>query len=86
MATTLNVTELAARLDTTPRTARKFLRATFEKEDQPGKGGRWSIEAKQVRSLTAKFKTWQDEHTRPVAEEDDVPETDDELYEALDNA
>lgn len=73
---TINVTELAEKLETTPRTARKFLRAVTEKDDQPGKGGRWSIEKGQVRSLTKKFQTWQDEHTRtPEVPEDDEPET-----------
>ena len=75
MATTLNVKDLADKLDTTPRTARKFLRAVTEKDDQPGKGGRWQIAGKDVRGLTAKFKTWQDEHTRtPEVPNDDEPD------------
>lgn len=55
-ATTLNIADLATRLDTDPRTARKFLRSITPADAQPGKGSRWSIEAKQVRSLQAQFK------------------------------
>jgi len=54
--TTLNITDLAARLDTDARTTRKFLRTITPADAQPGKGSRWSIEAKQVQSLKAKFK------------------------------
>lgn len=72
---TINVTELAEKLETTPRTARKFLRSITPVEDQPGKGGRWSIEKGQVRTLTKKFKDYQDEHMRvPEVPEDDEPD------------
>lgn len=72
---TLNITELSEQLDTTPRTARKFLRAVTDKEDQPGKGGRWQIEKRDVRGLVKKFQTWQDEHTRtPEVPNDDEPD------------
>lgn len=74
MATILNVTELAETLETTPRTARKFLRSITPVEEQPGKGGRWQIKKADVRSLTKKFATWQDEHTRTP----EVPADDDE--------
>lgn len=55
---TLTVTEFASRIDTTPREARKFLRSVTPADEQPGKGGRWAIEAKAVRSLTSKFAKW----------------------------
>ena len=86
MATILNVTELAETLDTTPRTARKFLRSITPVEEQPGKGGRWQIKKADVRSLTKKFKDYTDEHIRVATVDDasDIPETDDELYAALD--
>lgn len=61
MATILTVTDLAARLDTDARTTRKFLRTITPADAQPGKGSRWSIEAKQVQSLKAKFKKFQAE-------------------------
>jgi len=52
---TINVTDLATELGTDPRTARKFLRTITPKDEQPGKGSRWTIEAKSVRSLKSKF-------------------------------
>jgi hypothetical protein len=52
---TLNPTELADRLGTDARTARKFLRSITPKDAQPGKGSRWAIEAKQVTSLKSQF-------------------------------
>lgn len=72
---TINVTELAEKLDTTPRTARKFLRSITPVEEQPGKGGRWSIQKADVRSLTKKFHEFQTEHMRPEVPEDAVDET-----------
>ena len=82
---TINVQEFAEVLDTTPRTARKFLRSVTPVEKQPGKGSRWQIEKKQVRSLKAQFTKFLEEHTRPVNEAD-TPETDDELEALIDNA
>ena len=75
MATALNVKELAETLDTTPRIARKFLRHVTPVEDQPGKGGRWEIAGKDVRSLTKKFADYQSEHMR-TPEVDDVSDED----------
>lgn len=73
---TLNVKELSEELDTTPRMTRKFLRATYPLEEQPGKGGRWEIQKSQVRGLKKKFQTFTEEHTRTAdVPEDDVPET-----------
>lgn len=72
---TINVTELAEKLGTTGRTTRKFLRSVTPVEDHPGKGGRWSIQKADVRSLTKKFQTWTEEHTRtPEVPDDDQPE------------
>ncbi len=68
---TINVKELSEELGTTPRTARKFLRSVTPVENQPGKGGRWEIERKQLRSLRKQFSTFVEEHTRTV-EVDDV--------------
>lgn len=72
MAQALNVTELSEQLDTTPRIARKFLRSVTPVEEQPGKGGRWSIPKAKVRSLKKAFTDYQTEHMRPVAEDDDI--------------
>lgn len=52
---TITVSELAEVLDTDPRTARKFLRSVTPKDECPGKGSRWEIEKKGVRSLKVKY-------------------------------
>lgn len=58
MSNTLTPKELAARFDTDARTVRKFLRSTEGMDAKVGKGQRWAIEAKQVRSLKARFNRW----------------------------
>lgn len=55
----LSTKELADELKTDARTLRKFLRAVTPKDDQPGKGSRWSIEKRQLRSLRKQFSEWQ---------------------------
>lgn len=60
----IQVTELAQELETTARTARKFLRSITPKDEQPGKGGRWKIEKRDIRSLKKKFIVFQEEHMR----------------------
>lgn len=47
----LTIAELATALDADARTTRRFLRSITPKEQQPGKGGRWAIEKKQLASL-----------------------------------
>jgi len=53
---TITITELATALDTDARTTRKFLRSITDADAQPGKGSRWAIEKREVRSLVSKFK------------------------------
>lgn len=55
----ITVSELATELNTDPRTARKFLRSITPAENHPGKGSRWSIEKREVRSLKSKFAAFQ---------------------------
>ena len=57
---TLTAKDLAGKLDTDPRTVRKFLRSDAKQNgtDTPGKGSRYAIEAKQVRSLQKRFDAW----------------------------
>lgn len=69
---TITVQELALDLDTTPREARKFLRAITPADDQPGKGGRWAIEKRDIRSLKSKFAKYSQER----AEAREVPNDD----------
>ena len=52
---TITVQDLATELGTDGRTARKFLRSITPKDAQPGKGGRWSIEKKDLRSMKSQF-------------------------------
>lgn len=60
MATQLTTTEIATELDTDPRTLRKFLRADAKERNipAPGKGSRWSIEKREMRSLRSRFAKW----------------------------
>lgn len=71
MANTLTPKELAQRFDSDARTVRKFLRSEI---GTVGKGQRWAIEAKQVRSLKAKFAKWDD--ARKTNDTPDEVETD----------
>jgi hypothetical protein len=54
---TLNTTDIAAELGTDPRSLRKFLRADAKVNGTPtpGKGARYAIERKQLRSLKSRF-------------------------------
>jgi hypothetical protein len=67
MPATLTPKELAIKLDTDPKTARKFLRSITPREDQPGKGHRWTIEAKSVNTLKKAFHTWDEERKALIA-------------------
>lgn len=92
---TITVTELALELDTDARTARKFLRSITPKDEQPGKGSRWSIEKREVRSMKSKFakyakaladaKLAKELEAQEVTETDEEP-TDAELQEIADEA
>lgn len=64
----IQVTELAQELETSARTARKFLRSITPKDEQPGKGGRWKIEKRDIRGLKKKFTIFQEEHMRAAEE------------------
>lgn len=67
---TITVSEFATELDTDARTARKFLRSVTDADSQPGKGGRWSIEKREVRSLKSKFAKWGADEATKRAERD----------------
>lgn len=74
--TTLTPKELATRLDTDPRTIRKFLRSEDGMNMKVGKGQRWAIEAKSVRSLKSRFTKWNAELEANRSNNDEVAETD----------
>ena len=60
MTKTLTPKELAVELNSDPRTVRKFLRecARAAEVETPGKGSRWAIESKHVRTLRTGFQRW----------------------------
>jgi hypothetical protein len=74
MATMRTVKEIAQDFETDPRTLRKFLRDTLPLDEQPGKGSRYAIEAKQVRSLKTKFIAWTEARTKPVEDAENATE------------
>jgi len=82
---TMTTKEAAEKLGTNPRTLRKFLRAaTVEAggtigEDTPGKGGRWSLEVKDFRSLQKRFDGWVEAKTKADEAEEVTEVTDDAL-------
>lgn len=55
---TLNTTEVATEFGTDARTLRKFLRSPQGTDSTVGKGARWSIEKRDLRSLRKRFETW----------------------------
>lgn len=64
---TLTPKELADELQSDPRTVRKFLRDHYEQDAHPGKGSRWAIEKKELRSLRSQFSKWQEEKAARAA-------------------
>ena len=72
---TITVQEFATALDTDARTARKFLRSVTPADAQPGKGSRWAIEKRDLRSLTKKFAAYREElATKSLEEPHDAPD------------
>lgn len=70
-----NTAQVAEKLETTPRTLRKFLRADAREQgtETPGKGSRYSIEGKQLASLKKRFNAWTEAQAAKV-EVDEVPD------------
>lgn len=80
---TQTTTALAAALDTTPRTLRKFLRSDESGIDSVGKGARYSLPTakREVNALAKRFNAWgeaqaakkvDDDATAPEAPADDA--------------
>lgn len=76
----LTTTDIAAELNTTPRNLRKFLRFDAKERgiETPGKGSRYSIPRKELRSLRTRFAKWESAQNAKNAEthSDESPETD----------
>ena len=73
---TFTAKEFAAKVDTDARTVRKFLRSHME--ETPGKGSRYAIEGKQLRSLSAAFKKWENDRQIDKEIAEDLQEVSDE--------
>jgi hypothetical protein len=69
---TITTTEFAEMLETTPRNLRKFLRADLANREiaTPGKGSRYAIEKREVKSLTRRFHAWQEAQLAKKSESD----------------
>lgn len=68
---TITPKDLAVKFDSDARTVRKFLRSDAKQNgtETPGKGSRWAIEAKTVRSLQKRFDAWNAARVAEEAEE-----------------
>jgi len=72
-ATIMTTAEVAAEFGTTPRELRKFLRSPEGTDSKVGKGKRWGIEKRQLRSLRTRFDAWT---AAKAPADDDAPSTD----------
>jgi hypothetical protein len=72
MAATITTAELAATIDTTPRTLRKFLRA---EGNGVGKGSRYALPAtkREVAALAKRFAAWHSAQEAAKAARNDAP-------------
>ena len=64
---------VAEKLDTDPRTLRKFLRSDQGMNSKVGKGKRWAIEGKEIAPLKIKFIAWLE--ARNATKTDESPES-----------
>lgn len=67
----ITTAELALELDATPRDTRKFLRSADSGIASVGKGSRYAIEKRDLRSLKTRFAKW-DEARRAVKADNEV--------------
>lgn len=83
----LSAKEVALELETDARTLRKFLRDTVPAEEQPGQGGRWAFEKKQLKGLKKRFAEWvaaKPARTPKASEIEDADDIEDEIDEDFD--
>ena len=76
----MTTTELAAALDTTPRTLRKFLRSTESGIESVGKGARYALPStkRDIKALTKRFTAWGEAiEAKKVEKDAAAPEVDD---------
>jgi hypothetical protein len=81
MAKTMSPAEIAVEFESTGREVRKFLRSITPKDEQPGKGSRWAVEANapQLRKLRKQFEEWTAAKAEKADTETEVEETEDEV-------
>lgn len=74
----ITTAEMASELGTDGRTLRKFLRSITPKEDQPGKGSRWSLEGnkRDIAKMRKQFSDWTAAQEKPAEEETPEAEVD----------
>jgi hypothetical protein len=72
---TMTTAQAAEKLETTPRTLRKFLRSITPKDAQPGKGSRWTLEAREVTKMRKQFNDWKAAQEAARAEAAEAAET-----------
>lgn len=87
MSKVMTPAEFAVEVGSDGRTVRKFLRSITPKDEQPGKGSRWSLpgDKRSVNKLSRQFSEWtaareaEAEETEPAVEEieDEVETLDD---------
>ncbi len=70
----LTTAQAAEKLETTPRTLRKFLRSITPKDQQPGKGSRWELDAKKVQGMRKRFNEWKAAQEAKAAEATEASE------------
>lgn len=60
MSKTITPAEFAVQVESDGRTVRKFLRSITPKDEQPGKGSRWSLPgtAREVNKMKRQFSEW----------------------------
>lgn len=79
MAETLSAKEAALELGTNARTFRKFMRAITPKEDQPGQGNRYAIEADDMKKLKQQFEEWNAPKAKTTSKNGSTPDEVEEI-------
>lgn len=68
----LTPNDLAERFNSDPKTIRRFLRSLIEKDDRPGKGHRWTIDATDatLEILRNRFENWANRSAKVISLDD----------------
>jgi hypothetical protein len=92
MTAVMTPAEFAVEVDSDGRTVRKFLRSITPRDEQPGKGSRWSLPAtkRDITRLKKQFAEWTAKQAEAAAERaakaaEDAAEKVEELEDELDD-